>query len=245
MSSSTTIMLTVISLLNPDTLVLRGALDKLLAFAKEKPQAGIWGGRTLYADGSLNPFSCWRRLDLWALAMRATGLVSLFRESPIFNAEAYGGWRRDTVRGVDIVTGCLFLTSRRADWLRLGGFDPTFVMYGDEADLCRRAQAIGARPMITPEAEIVHYAGASETVRAEKQNPALPGAGDAGPPAFPALAAAAGAEPAPRGAAQPDPQPSACSGRSASAARRTGRPGLQRWRRRAEWWDGYPDRSRS
>ena len=147
--------------------MLRGALDKLLAFAKAEPQAGIWGGRTLFADGSLNPSSCWRRLDLWALAMRASGLAGLFRDSPVFNAEAYGGWRRDSPREVDIVTGCLFLI-RRETWDRLGGFDPSYVMYGDEADLCRRAQAIGLRPMITPAAEIVHYAGASETVRADK-----------------------------------------------------------------------------
>ena len=155
-------------LLNPDTLVLRGALDKLLAFAKAKPQAGIWGGRTLFADGSLNPFSCWRRLDLWALAMRATGLAacSAKARSSMPKPTAAGGATR--ARGVDIVTGCLFLI-RRETWDRLGGFDPTFVMYGDEADLCRRAQAIGLRPMVTPEAEIVHYAGASETARAEKQ----------------------------------------------------------------------------
>ena len=78
---------------------------------------------------------------------------------------AAGGATR--VRGVDIVTGCLFLI-RRATWDRLGGFDPTYVMYGDEADLCRRAQALGVRPMITPEAEIVHYAGASETAWSRK-----------------------------------------------------------------------------
>ena len=99
--------------------------------------------------------------------MRATGLSSLFRASPVFNAECYGGWKRDTVRAVDIVTGCLFLI-RRQTWDRLGGFDPTFVMYGEEADLCRRAQNIGLRPMITPEAEIVHYGGASEKVRSDK-----------------------------------------------------------------------------
>ncbi|MDE3120769.1 MAG: glycosyltransferase family 2 protein, partial [Paracoccaceae bacterium] len=35
-------------LLNPDTVVLNGALDKLLAFAERTPDAGIWGGRTLF-----------------------------------------------------------------------------------------------------------------------------------------------------------------------------------------------------
>jgi GT2 family glycosyltransferase len=42
-------------------------------------------------------------------------------------------------------------------------------MYGEEADLCLRAEArLGARPRMTPEATIVHYGGASETVRSDK-----------------------------------------------------------------------------
>jgi len=41
-------------------------------------------------------------------------------------------------------------------------------MYGEEADLCLRAGHLGAKPIITPEATIVHYGGASEKVRADK-----------------------------------------------------------------------------
>lgn len=155
-------------LLNPDTVVLEGALDKLLAFARRAPEARIWGGRTVFADGSPNPASCWRKMDLWNLFCRATGLTGIFPNNPVFNAEAYGGWNRMTEREVDIVTGCLFLL-RRDDWQTLGGFDPAFFMYGEEADLCLRArQVIGARPRVTPEAVIVHYGGASEKVRTDK-----------------------------------------------------------------------------
>src|SRR5690606_5106795 len=92
---------------------------------------------------------------------------SLFRRSAVFNPEGYGAWERDSEREVDIVTGC-FLLIEKTFWDELGGFDPTFVMYGEEADLCLRAQARGALPRITPEAEIIHYVGASETVQARK-----------------------------------------------------------------------------
>ncbi len=34
-------------------------------------------------------------------------------------------------------------------------------MYGEEVDLCLRAAALGYRPMITPDAEIMHLGGAS------------------------------------------------------------------------------------
>lgn len=154
-------------LLNPDTVVLDGAIDKLLAFAKRTPQAGIWGGRTVFADGQLNPTSAWGRMTLFSTISRLFGLSAIFRRSAFFNSEALGDWDRSTEREVDIVTGCFFLM-RRADWDRLGGFDPAFVMYGEEADLCLRAQRLGFRPRVTPEATIVHHGGASEAVRADK-----------------------------------------------------------------------------
>lgn len=155
-------------LLNPDTLVLEGAIDRLLAFARARPAARIWGGRTLFADRSLNPASCWRRMTIWGLVCQATGLRSVFRRSALFNPESYGGWDRRSEREVDIVSGCFFLITR-VDWQALNGFHPDFFMYGEEADLCLRAQhSLGARPRITPTAVIVHYAGASETVRADK-----------------------------------------------------------------------------
>ena len=155
-------------LLNPDTLVLSGAIDHLVVFARARPAARIWGGRTLFADHSLNPASCWRRMTLWGLVCQATGLRSVFRNSALFNPESYGGWDRASERAVDIVSGCFFLITR-TDWQSLNGFHPDFFMYGEEADLCLRAQqAFGARPRITPKATIVHHAGASETVRADK-----------------------------------------------------------------------------
>jgi len=156
-----------ILLLNPDTVVLDGALDKLLAFAKAQPQAKIWGGRTLFGDRTLNPASCFAKMTLWSVFCRVTGLNGIFRRSELFNSEYYGAWPRDQVREVDIVSGCMFLI-RREFWDELGGFDPAFTMYGEEVDLCLRAHKLNARPMVTPDATIIHYGGASERVRADK-----------------------------------------------------------------------------
>jgi hypothetical protein len=154
-------------LLNPDTIVRDRAIDRMVGFARENKRALIWGGRTVFADGTLNPASCWQRITLFNLIARATGLAGLFPHSPVFNPEAYGGWPRDTVREVDIVSGC-FLLIPRSIWMALGGFDPQFFMYGEEADLCLRARRIGARPLLNPHATIVHLGGASEKTRAGK-----------------------------------------------------------------------------
>ncbi len=149
-------------LLNPDTVVIDRAIDNLHAFAAERPAAGIWGGRTLFADRTLNPTSCWGRMTVWNLFCRAAGLTALLPASERFNSETYGDWQRDSVRQVDIVTGCLLLIDKPL-WDRLDGFAPRYFMYGEEADLCLRAAAAGAAPTITPAATIVHYGSASDT----------------------------------------------------------------------------------
>jgi GT2 family glycosyltransferase len=156
-----------ILLLNPDTIILDRAIDRLVAFSKENQSSRVWGGRTIFADGSLNPGSCWRKLTVWNLLCWSLGLAFLAPNSPVFNSKAYGGWDRSTVRHVDIVTGCLLLIDREF-WSQLGGFDPAFFMYGEEADLCHRARQVGAHPIVTPTATIVHYGGASETSSEDK-----------------------------------------------------------------------------
>jgi GT2 family glycosyltransferase len=155
-------------LLNPDTVVLDHAIDRLMTFANENPLDKIWGGRTQFADGSLNPSSCWREMTLWSLACHALGLTYVARNSPFFNSEAYAGWDRTTVRHVDIVTGCLFLIDREL-WTTLEGFNTAFFMYGEDADLCHRARRVGACPIITPDAIIVHYGSASESTTVGKR----------------------------------------------------------------------------
>lgn len=154
-------------LLNPDTVVLDGAIDRLMAFAREKPEAKIWGGRTIYGDGTLNRTCCYQRMSLWSVFCRATGLTSLAGNHRLFS-EAYGGWGMDTVRPVDIVTGCFLLIPRDL-WDDLGGFDLSYFMYGRRGrPVHAAADRFGADPHFTPHAEIVHYGGASEPVRADK-----------------------------------------------------------------------------
>lgn len=147
-------------LLNPDTEVHPNAVSNLLAFSKQHPEAGITGGRTVFRDGSLNPASAWNNMTPWSLFCYLTGLNRIFARSDLFNPEAIGGWKRDTVRRVDVVQGSFFMLPTPL-WRKLGGFDRRYFMYGEEADLCLRAAALGYRPMITPDAEIMHLGGGS------------------------------------------------------------------------------------
>ncbi len=150
-----------ILLLNPDTVVLDNAIDKLYQFALEKPEKGIWGGITLNDDLSINSHNAWSRPGTLTLLFSALGISKLFSNSCFFNKANYGCWKRDSEQEVDMIQGCFFLTSRNL-WEKLGGLDETFFMYGEESDYCLKAIQLGYQPTITPSAKIIHHGGASE-----------------------------------------------------------------------------------
>lgn len=154
-------------LLNPDTVVHAGMPAELISFARSLPAPAICGGRTLRPDGRLDPGSCWGAPSLWSLFCFATMLSTAFKGSRVFDPESLGGWKRDSVRDVDIVTGCLLFVPKEL-WLDLGGFDPRFFVYGEDADLALRAAAAGVRRVITPDAVVTHEVGVSSATRPDK-----------------------------------------------------------------------------
>lgn len=161
-------------LLNPDTIVYEGSFEKLLAFAKEHPAYGVYGGRTLRRDGSVDKSSCWGAPTLWSLACFALGLSTAFKGSRIFDPESLGHWQRDTVREVPIVTGCLLLM-RRSQWDAVGGMDEVFFLYGEDAEFSIRAKRFGLRPVVVPDAVILHDVGGSTPNSGKKMSMVMAG----------------------------------------------------------------------
>ena len=154
-------------LLNPDTVVDEDAIAAVMQFSEQEPAAGIWGGWTKFADGSPNPTYCWANQSLWSLVSQSMGLSSLFRASRLCNPEGVGYWNTQSIRKVDIVSGCFFLTTR-ALWDQLKGFDESFFIYGEEADFCNKVKKLGYSPMVTKTAMLIHHGGASEESHAGK-----------------------------------------------------------------------------
>ena len=97
-------------LLNPDTVILDHAVDEVVAFARANPNHGLYGGRTLRPDGSLEPSSCWGLPTLWSMTLFAFGLTTLAPRSRWLDPESLGTWQRDTVREVGVITGCFLLS---------------------------------------------------------------------------------------------------------------------------------------
>ena len=214
-------------LLNPDTEVLPGAVDDLVAFARTHPLFGVYGGRTLRPDGTTDPSSCWGAMSLWSLLCFATGLSTAFKRSRVFDPESLGRWQRDTVREVPIITGCLLLTTR-THWEQLGGMDERFFLYGEDADFSHRARARGLHPVVVPSATIVHAVGGSTSSSGRKMCMVMAGKATVLRTSWPTPAREMGIRFLELGA----------------LLRRRNPTWDEVWRRRGDWGDGYP-RARS
>lgn len=154
-------------LLNPDTVILDHAVDVIVEFARARPAHGLYGGRTLKPDGSLEPSSCWGVPTLWSMALFAFGITTLASKNRWLDPESLGSWKRDSVREVGVITGCYLLTPLPV-WLELGGLDERYFMYGEDVDFAMRAQAAGYRPVICPDAKLVHEVGKSSETPVHK-----------------------------------------------------------------------------
>lgn len=150
--------------LNPDTVIAPDAIRALIDCAGEHPGSGIVGGRFVHPDGTIDPRSCWGRPSPWSALCFALGLTSLLPGSRLFDPEAPRPWSADEAeeRAVPVVSGACMLV-RRELWDTLGGFDPVFFLYGEDADFCLRAAAAGVRPMVTARAVCQHSGGRSST----------------------------------------------------------------------------------
>jgi GT2 family glycosyltransferase len=146
-------------LLNSDTVILEGALDKMVAFADSNPEAGIVACRVLNKDRTLQP-TCFMFPSVLNLFLWATHLSKLFATSRFFGRERMRWWNRNDVREVDVATGCFMLVRRRAIE-QVGPLDERFFMYGEETDWCYRFKKAGWKILFTPVAEIIHLGGAS------------------------------------------------------------------------------------
>jgi GT2 family glycosyltransferase len=154
-------------ILNPDTIIHDRTLDEVVRFADQHLEAGAIGCRVLNVDGSYQE-SAWPFRSIRGEWIAALYLRRLAHLSDWFISDVYEGWKGETLRKVDWVSGCFLLV--RAQLLKqLGGFDEQFFYYYEDLDLCRRIWQAGYQILYLPEVTITHLGGHST----KKRFPAL------------------------------------------------------------------------
>jgi GT2 family glycosyltransferase len=153
-------------LLNSDAFVKENAIDYMVAFMDEHPDAGMGGCKLLYEDGRLQP-SCATFPTLATEFYIALGLDKLFPKSQVFGKYLMTDWDYNTQREVDVIMGA-FMLVRKAAIDRVGAMDDNFFMYSEEVDWCYRFKQAGWKIYFTPEVETVHiWGGSSRIIKVE------------------------------------------------------------------------------
>lgn len=149
--------------LNNDTVVPANCLARLLAYAKEHPEAGMFGPRLRNSDGSFQ-ISYRRRPSVAAmlhrtLLLRWTGLCR----------RAYRNYRRESYdpsyRGeIDLLMGAAVFMPRSV-FIQCGGWDEEFAFGCEDLEFAVR---VGSRYAVhfCPDVDVIHHGRASSRLNA-------------------------------------------------------------------------------
>lgn len=134
-----------IMILNTDTIIKPGAIEKLVKFLEGNKEADIVGPKLLNGDGT-SQANCGRFPDLPVV------LVMLFKEHWGSN---FVRWSPKVSQSVDWLMGAAFM-AKRSVFEKIGGFDERLFMYMEEVEWFYRAKKAGFKAFFLEDSEIVH-----------------------------------------------------------------------------------------
>ncbi len=142
-------------LLNPDAVVVPGALARMQRVLDASPQTGVIGPRVSNFDGTHYPSARAFPNMIDAMGHGALGLVA-----------PRNRWstRYRNPDHIDWVSGTAMLL-RRSAFEAIGGFDESYFMYVEDVDLCWRLHAAGWGVSFVPDALVRHRIGGSSEQR--------------------------------------------------------------------------------
>ncbi|MEG0614261.1 MAG: glycosyltransferase family 2 protein [Oscillospiraceae bacterium] len=147
-------------MLNSDTIVKSGAIDKCLEYISSHDDVGAIGCKTLLADGTLD-HSCKRGLPTPEASLYY--FLGLDKKHP--ESRKYGRYHatyldENEINEVEVLSGA-FMMLRATLIQKIGGFDEDYFMYCEDVDLCYRISQEKFKLIYFPNAEITHLKGQS------------------------------------------------------------------------------------
>jgi len=138
-------------ILNPDTVIAEDTLEQVLHFAEEKGNLGAIGVKFIDGAGNFLP-ECKRNVPNLAIASR-----KLIGDSKRYYANQIA---EDEDSKVEILTGA-FMFLKRDVYVKVGGFDEDYFMFGEDIDLSYKLLNQGFQNYYFGKTCIIHYKGES------------------------------------------------------------------------------------
>ena len=148
-----------LALVNSDVTVCGGCMERLVKYMDEHLEAGMMGPRIVGADGKWQR-TCVGYPTLWTNLCRALALDVVAPGSRLFGGYLNRYAEAHEPTPVQVIYGCFWFIRRKA-LDQVGLLDERFFMYGEDIDWSKRFNDKGWGVVYVPEAEAVHYGGAS------------------------------------------------------------------------------------
>lgn len=150
--------------LNPDTVVVSPAIERMAKCLEFESKAGGAGCRLLNTDRTLQttcvqpfPTIANQLADIEWVKQR-TPRMALWGNRALFETSGPVPVPVEAISGA-----CLMVTRNAFD--AVGGFTTDYFMYGEDIDLCYKISAAGWRIYYVPDATVVHHGGKSSKQR--------------------------------------------------------------------------------
>jgi GT2 family glycosyltransferase len=148
-------------LLNPDTQVKNGSIERLVLFMEDRSDAGVTGAQLLNADGS-------KQNSIANFPSLATELLnkSLLRW---LCPKKFLGKERDYSEPVEVdsvIGACMMVRREAVD--QIGLMDENYFLFLEETDWCYRMKRAGWKVFHVPQAEVYHFQGKSAEKEKER-----------------------------------------------------------------------------
>lgn len=145
-------------LLNPDAVILDHALERLVQFMEETPQAGICVPKVLNRDGTLQ-YQCRRgEARPGEVFSYFLGLDRVFPHDQRFNGYLLRHLDNDKVNEVKAVSGsCMVIRHEVTE--QIGYLDELYFAYQEDTDYCLQARRAGWKVYYVPLGQVIHLGG--------------------------------------------------------------------------------------
>jgi GT2 family glycosyltransferase len=144
-------------LLNPDTVLQEGAIDRMVACLDADTTASAAGPAVLNRDGTPQQTGI-TFPSTQNILIETLFLDRLFPRSRIFGRHRQRYADPSQQRAVDYVQGsCLMVRSTTI--ARVGILDEEYFMYFEETDWCYRMARAGGKVLLCPAAAVIHFGG--------------------------------------------------------------------------------------
>ncbi len=144
-----------IFVLNPDAVIAKDSVNKMLKVLEDNPDIGMIGPALLHFNRSPQQ-SCFRFYTPMTVVCRRTPLGKFPYFKNILNKFVLKDKDLTKLQDVDWVMGSAMMM-RRVDLKKIGLMDERFFMYFEDVDWCRRFWENGLRVVYYPGAKVYHY----------------------------------------------------------------------------------------